>query len=110
MAPLKCTIPEMLATAALEVLNGALVQPLWSVSGVNVAACAAVAPASPRGSINPRAHNAPAAIRRSLFIPLPPEHSPCGDSVARAGGAGLESRATRGGPAAHRRPSCGPLP
>src|SRR6185312_8588049 len=38
IAPLKWTIPETLTTAALDVPNGALVQPFLRVSGVGVAA------------------------------------------------------------------------
>src|SRR5215469_555978 len=35
IAPLKCTIPEMVRTAAFAVPDGAFIQPFWSVSGLN---------------------------------------------------------------------------
>src|SRR5215472_11981287 len=35
IAPLKCTIPEMVRTAAFDVPKGAFVQPFWSASAVN---------------------------------------------------------------------------
>jgi hypothetical protein len=71
MAPSKWTIPEMLATPALDVLKGALVQPFWSVSGVNAAVCATAAPENPRGSMSAMANKAQAAVRRSLLITAP---------------------------------------
>src|SRR6266568_4709674 len=76
MAPLKWTIPPMMATEGWPVLNGPAVQPLSSVRLVNVTACAAVAPKNCTGSSAPTAHKAPTAICRSFLIRVPPEHSP----------------------------------
>src|SRR6266480_2194469 len=54
MAPLKWTIPPMMATEGLPVPNGPAVQPLSSVRLVNVTACAAVTPKNCTGSSAPR--------------------------------------------------------
>src|SRR5579859_2230415 len=60
MAPLKCTIPEIVRTSAAEVPNGEPVQPFCNTNGVqplvsapgaDVAACAATVPTAPTGSV-----------------------------------------------------------
>src|SRR5579863_4884557 len=74
MAPLKCTIPETVRTAAAEVPNGELVQPFCNANGVqplvnapgaDVAACAATVPTAPTGSVTAATLTAQTANWRS---------------------------------------------
>jgi hypothetical protein len=77
IAPLRWTIPEMARAAGADVPNGELVQPVCSVSGVqllvsacgaDVAACAVVLPRAHTGRVTATALTAQTASKRSVRV------------------------------------------